>query len=239
MERLGLRPAPISTQIISRDRHASLICDIALVASTIEKIATEIRHRSRTEVGEFSEAFKKGQKGSSAMPHKKNPILSENLTGLARLMRSYVVPALEDVTLWHERDISHSSVERVILPGATTLLDFSLRRLTSVLDGLVVDEKALQQNLELSDGRHQSQFLLLALIKEGRSREDAYELVQKVAFDSRESDRPFLEVAAEACNLELDESAQVGEVDRIFGRVFGEKSKTDSPSRRQDRQGKD
>ncbi len=221
MRRLGLEVADFSTQIISRDRHASLVCDLAILGSTIEKIATEIRHRARTEVAEFAEAFFEGQKGSSAMPHKKNPVLSENLTGLARLLRSYTIPALENVALWHERDISHSSVERVILPDATAIADFALRRLRGVLENLVVDEEALRDNLATSGGRHHSQFVLLKLIKAGYSREDAYALVQRAAFEAEGGDESFLEIARQSCDVNLEEGADpLRQVDRIFARIF-------------------
>lgn len=226
MERLDLRPAPFSTQIISRDRHASLVADIGLVAASLEKFATEIRLRSRTEVGEFQEAFRDGQKGSSAMPHKKNPVLSENVTGLARMIRSKVVPAMENVALWHERDISHSSVERDILPNATGLLDFALRRITGVIDGLVIDEEALRRNLEDSGGHHISQYVLLELIKQGHSRGDAYVMVQKAAFEAEKSGESLVEAAEREHDLSLPpvEADQffLEHVEEIFQRVFSD-----------------
>jgi len=179
--RLGLRPEPIATQVIPRDRHAHFFTRLAVVAGTCERIATEIRHLQRTEVGEVLEPFGRGQKGSSAMPHKRNPILVENLTGLARLVRSYAVAALENMALWHERDISHSSVERVIAPDATIVLDFMLTRLTGVIEGLEVRPEAMMQNLERLGGAVCSEQVLLALVRRGVRRDDAYRLVQRHA----------------------------------------------------------
>ncbi len=224
MQRLDLTPATISTQIISRDRHASLVADLALVAASLEKFATEIRLRSRTEVGEFQEAFRDGQKGSSAMPHKKNPVLSENVTGLARMIRSKVIPVMENVALWHERDISHSSVERDILPNATGLLDFALRRITGVIDGLVIDEEALRRNCASSGGHHVSQYVLLELIKEGHSRSDAYEMVQQAAFEAEKTGESLVDAAEREHGLALPpvdtDQFYLEQVDQIFGRVF-------------------
>jgi adenylosuccinate lyase len=179
--RLGLTPEPIATQVIPRDRHAHFFTRLAVVAGTCERIATEIRHLQRTEVGEVLEPFGRGQKGSSAMPHKRNPILVENLTGLARLVRSYALAALENMALWHERDISHSSVERVIAPDATMVLDFMLARLTGVIDELEVRPEAMAKNLERLGGAVCSEQVLLALVRRGVRRDDAYRLVQRHA----------------------------------------------------------
>ena len=183
-EKLGLVPEPVSTQIIPRDRHAAFFMTLALIAAGIERLATEIRHLQRSEVREAEEYFSPGQKGSSAMPHKRNPVLSENLTGLARLVRSHVTPALENVALWHERDISHSAVERVIAPDATIALDFALARLTGLVDRLVVYPERMHANLELLGGLVDSQRVLLALTQKGMSREDAYRVVQGHAMAS-------------------------------------------------------
>ncbi len=175
-KKLGLRPEPISTQVIPRDRHAAFFATLAVIASSVERVATEIRHLQRTEVLEAEEFFAEGQKGSSAMPHKRNPVLSENLTGLARLVRGYAIPAMENVALWHERDISHSSVERMIGPDATVTLDFALSRLTGVIAGLVVYPERMQANMDRLGGLIHSQRVLLALTNAGVSREDAYRL---------------------------------------------------------------
>lgn len=193
-EKLGLAVEPVSTQIIPRDRHAMFFATLAVVASSVENLATEIRHLQRTEVREAEEFFSPGQKGSSAMPHKRNPVLSENLTGLARLVRSAVMPALENVALWHERDISHSAVERVIAPDAAILLDFALNRLNGVMDKLRVYPKRMQENLESLRGLVFSQHVLLALTQAGMSREHAYRIVQEHAMAVWEgkSDRDFL-----------------------------------------------
>ena len=180
-EKLGLMPEPVSTQVIPRDRHAAFFMTLALIAAGIERLATEIRHLQRTELREAEEYFAPGQKGSSAMPHKRNPVLSENLTGLARLIRSHVTPALENVALWHERDISHSAVERIIAPDATIALDFALARLTGLIDRLVVYPERMRENLESLGGLVDSQRVLLALTQAGMSREDAYRLVQSHA----------------------------------------------------------
>lgn len=193
-EKLGLAIEPISTQVIPRDRHAMFFATLAVVASSIENLATEIRHLQRTEVREVEEFFSPGQKGSSAMPHKRNPILSENLTGLARLIRSAVTPALEDVTLWHERDISHSAVERVIAPDATCLVDFALHRLNGVMDKLLIYPKRMKQNLESLRGLIFSQPVMLALTEAGMSREYAYRLVQEHAMKVWENDEEFLDL---------------------------------------------
>ena len=190
-EQLGLKTEPISTQIIPRDRHGFFFAVLGVIASQMEALATEVRHLQRSEVGEAEEFFSKGQKGSSAMPHKRNPVLSENLTGLARLIRSHVTPALENIALWHERDISHSSVERAIAPDATIHLDFALARLTKVIDQLVVYPEKMMANLEKTNGLFNSQRVLLALTQKGVSREDAYRLVQENAMKSWHDQLPF------------------------------------------------
>ncbi|MGC6526592.1 MAG: adenylosuccinate lyase [Paracoccaceae bacterium] len=231
-EKLGLEPEPISTQVIPRDRHAAFFANLGVVASSIENIATEIRHMQRTEVLEAEEFFSKGQKGSSAMPHKRNPVLTENLTGLARLVRAAVVPALENVALWHERDISHSSVERNIGPDATVTLDFALVRLTQVIDKLVVYPENMRNNMNKFRGLVMSQRVLLALTQAGVSREDAYRLVQRNAMKVWEDDKDFqtelladLDVMSVLSAEEVREKFDIGyhtkHVDTIFGRVFG------------------
>ncbi len=191
MDQLGLRKANISTQTLQRDRHAYYLSVIALIGATMEKIATEIRHLQRTEVSEVSEYFTLGQKGSSAMPHKQNPITSENITGLARILRSYVTPALEDVSLWHERDISHSSVERIILPDATTVLDYMLNRYQSTLERLLVYPERMLKNIQLTNGVIFSQRVLQALIDKGLSREEAYDFIQPYALEAYQSSQSF------------------------------------------------
>jgi adenylosuccinate lyase len=232
-KRLGLKPAPISTQVLQRDRHAEFFSTLAIIGATAEKIATEIRHLQRTEVLEAMEPFGKGQKGSSAMPHKKNPILSENITGLARLLRGYCVSALENVALWHERDISHSSVERVIGPDATTALDFMLARLTGIIDGLVVFPENIRRNLELTRGLWHSQNVLLALVEKGIARDTAYAWVQRNALKVWEEnadfkqllkrDRDIMKAIGKAGIDELfDLSHHLSHVDTIFERVFHE-----------------
>ncbi|MEM8775112.1 MAG: adenylosuccinate lyase [Pseudomonadota bacterium] len=232
--KLGLEPEPISTQVIPRDRHAAFFAALGVVASSIENIATEIRHMQRTEVLEGEEFFSKGQKGSSAMPHKRNPVLTENLTGLARLVRSMVIPAMENVTLWHERDISHSSVERNIGPDATVTLDFALVRLTSVIDKMVVYPENMLANMNKFRGLVMSQRVLLALTQAGVSREDAYRLVQRNAMKVWEEGRDFQselladeEVTAALSAKEIKEKFDLGyhtkHVDTIFKRVFGSK----------------
>ncbi|HUF87625.1 MAG TPA: adenylosuccinate lyase [Thermohalobaculum sp.] len=232
-DRLGLAPEPVSTQVIPRDRHAMYFATLGVVASSIERLATEIRHLQRTEVLEAEEYFAPGQKGSSAMPHKRNPVLSENLTGLARLVRACVIPALENVALWHERDISHSSVERNIGPDATVTLDFALARLTGVIDRLIVYPERMRANLERLGGLVHSQRVLLALTQKGASREDAYRLVQRNAMKVWEEGADFLaelaadpEVGAVLSEAELaglfDLAHHTRHVDTIFARVFGE-----------------
>src|SRR6188472_3005324 len=187
-QKLGLKPEPVSTQVIPRDRHAMYFATLGVIASSVERLATEIRHLQRTEVLEVEEYFAPGQKGSSAMPHKRNPVLTENLTGLARMVRSYALPAMEDVALWHERDISHSSVERFIGPDATITLDFALARLTGLIEKLVVYPERMLANLERTGGLVHSQRVLLALTQAGLSREDSYSLVQRNAMKVWESD---------------------------------------------------
>ncbi|MCX7634874.1 MAG: adenylosuccinate lyase [Syntrophales bacterium] len=232
-QRLGLRPAPVSTQIVQRDRHAEYFTTLAIIASSLEKFAVEIRHLQRTEVREAEEYFSPGQKGSSAMPHKRNPILSENLTGLARLMRSYALAALEDVALWHERDISHSSVERVIGPDATILLDFMLARFTDLVDRLVVYPERMRENLQMTRGVIFSQMVMLKLVEAGMSREEAYALVQRYAMEAwlEEKDFQTLITGDEAVTSRLSGEEISGlfrvenflkHVDYTFSRVFGE-----------------
>ena len=229
---LGLFPEPISTQVIPRDRHAAFFAALGVVASSIENVSTEIRHMQRTEVLEAAEFFSMGQKGSSAMPHKKNPVLTENLTGLARLVRMTVVPAMENVALWHERDISHSSVERNIGPDATITLDFALARLTSVIDKLLVYPDNMMANMNKFPGLVMSQRVLLALTQAGTSREDAYRLVQRNALKVWETGCDFKEelladeevVAAlgvEQIEANFDLGYHTKHVDTIFKRVFG------------------
>ncbi|HHI96294.1 MAG TPA: adenylosuccinate lyase [Thermodesulfatator atlanticus] len=232
-EKMGLKPAPVSNQVIQRDRYAEYLASLAVLAGTVEKIATEIRHLQRTEVLEAEEFFAKGQKGSSAMPHKRNPILSENLCGLARLVRGYLMPALENDALWHERDISHSSVERVIVPDATTLADFMLKRLTRMLDKLIVYPERMKRNLNLLRGLIFSQPLLLALTEKGLPRQEAYALVQRRAMEVWEDEKKsFPEVVRQAPEitkyLSEEELARLFDlkyylrhVDTIFKRVFG------------------
>ena len=233
--KLGLVPEPISTQVIPRDRHAAYFATLAVVASSIERLATEIRHLQRTEVLEAEEPFDVGQKGSSAMPHKRNPILTENLTGLARLIRSAVIPALENVALWHERDISHSSVERAIAPDTTVHLDFALRRLAGVIERLVVYPQNMARNLERLGGLVHSQRVLLALTQKDLSREDAYAAVQRNAMKVWRGEGAFLDllkadtqVRQHLSDAELTELFEPGfhfsHVDAIFERVFGRES---------------
>ena len=231
-KRLKLKPEPISTQVIPRDRHAMYFAALAVVAGSVERLATEIRHLQRTEVLEAEEHFSKGQKGSSAMPHKRNPVLSENITGLARLVRGYALPALEDVALWHERDISHSSVERVIGPDATIALDFALSRLTEIIKGLIVYPERMRANLDRLGGLVHSQRVLLALTGAGVPREDAYRLVQKNAMKVWEGGGDFLEalladadvtkaLSADEIRAQFDLGYHTKHVDTIFTRVFG------------------
>jgi adenylosuccinate lyase len=194
LARLGLKPEPVATQVVPRDRHAEYLCALALSAGAVERLAVELRHLQRTEVAETEEPFGRGQKGSSAMPHKRNPVLSENITGLARLVRAYAGAGLEDIALWHERDISHSSVERVVFPDATIALHFMLRRLGSLLEGLVVHRGRVRENLDRTRGLVYSQKVLLALMDKGLGRLDAYRLVQRNAMKAFEEGRPFGDV---------------------------------------------
>jgi len=231
-EKLGLRPAPVSSQIVQRDRHAEFFTTLAIIASSLDKFAQEIRLLQRTEVREAEEYFSPGQKGSSAMPHKRNPVLSENISGLARLVRSYAVAALEDVALWHERDISHSSVERVIGPDATIVLDFMLGRFTGMIDKLVVYPERMLVNLNMTHGVIFSQMVLLSLIEKGTTREDAYAIVQKSAMKSWLEGIEFKALLAqdEIVKKHLNEKDLDGifnvnnflkNLDFIFNRVFG------------------
>jgi adenylosuccinate lyase len=232
--KLGLSVEPVSTQVIPRDRHAMYFATLGVIASSVERLATEIRHLQRTEVLEAEEYFSPGQKGSSAMPHKRNPVLTENLTGLARMVRGYVTPALENVALWHERDISHSSVERYIGPDATITLDFALHRLTGVIEKLLVYPARMQKNLDKMGGLVHSQRVLLALTQAGVSREDAYRLVQRNAMKVWDSDGALslmellkgdAEVSAALTPAEIEDKFDLGyhfkHVDTIFERVFG------------------
>jgi adenylosuccinate lyase len=234
-EKMGLAVEPVSTQVIPRDRHAMFFATLAVIASSIERLATEIRHLQRSEVLEAEEFFSEGQKGSSAMPHKRNPVLSENLTGLARMVRAYALPALENVALWHERDISHSSVERMIGPDATVTLDFALARLTGVVDKLVVYPENMRRNLDRLGGLVHSQRVMLALTQKGVSREDAYRLVQRNAMPVWRGQGDFLtllkadsEVAQRLSETELqtcfDLDYHFKHVDTIFRRVFGDRA---------------
>ena len=232
--KLGLAVEPVSTQVIPRDRHAMYFATLGVIASSVERLAIEVRHLQRTEVLEAEEYFAPGQKGSSAMPHKRNPVLTENLTGLARMVRGYVVPAMENVALWHERDISHSSVERYIGPDATITLDFALGRLTGVIDKLLVYPVRMQKNLDKMGGLVHSQRVLLALTQAGVSREDSYRLVQRNAMKVWESDGELsllellkgdAEVTAALSVAEIEDKFDLGyhlkHVDTIFERVFG------------------
>jgi adenylosuccinate lyase len=229
---MGLTVEPISTQIIPRDRHAMFFATLGVIASSMERLAVEIRHLQRTEVLEAEEFFSEKQKGSSAMPHKRNPVLSENITGLARMVRAYALPAMENVALWHERDISHSSVERMIGPDATVTLDFALNRLAGVIDKLLVYPANMQKNMDRLGGLIHSQRVLIALTQKGVSREDAYRLVQKNAMKVWAGDGDFLthlkadpEVTAKLSAAELEANFDLGHhhkhVDTIFKRVFG------------------
>lgn len=231
-EAMGLKAEPVSTQVIPRDRHAMYFATLGVIASSVERLATEIRHLQRTEVLEAEEYFSPGQKGSSAMPHKRNPVLTENLTGLARMVRSYAMPAMENVALWHERDISHSSVERMIGPDATVTLDFALVRLTGVIDKLLVYPKTMMKNLHKFRGLVHSQRVLLALTQAGLSREDSYRLVQRNAMKVWEQGKDFLEelladpevrtaLSEEDIREKFDLGYHTKHVDTIFARVFG------------------
>jgi adenylosuccinate lyase len=229
---MGLAVEPVSTQVIPRDRHAMYFATLGVVASSIERVATEIRHLQRTEVLEAEEYFSPGQKGSSAMPHKRNPVLSENLVGLARMVRAYVTPAMEDVALWHERDISHSSVERMIGPDATATLDFAINRLAGIIDRLIVYPDAMRRNLDRLGGLVHSQRILLALTQKGVSREDAYAMVQRNAMKAWRGEGDFLDLlkadpdvgkvlTAKELAASFDLDFHFAHVDTIFRRVFG------------------
>lgn len=229
-DKLGLSPALISTQIIQRDRHAHYVTTLALVASSLDKFATEIRGLQRTEIREVEERFSKGQKGSSAMPHKRNPITSERVAGLARVLRGHATAALEDVALWHERDISHSSVERIILPDSTILLDYMLEKMVRLMEGLVVYPQRMEANLEMTLGLMFSQKVMLALVKKGVLRETAYGWVQKNAMESWDSQRPFKELILEDMDIMalltadeiedlFDYQAYLSQVDYLFSRA--------------------
>jgi adenylosuccinate lyase len=230
--KMGLKVEPVSTQVIPRDRHAAFFCTLGVVASSLERLAVEIRHLQRTEVLEAEEYFSPGQKGSSAMPHKRNPVLTENVTGLARMVRSYAIPAMENVALWHERDISHSSVERYIGPDATITLDFALARMAGVIEKLVVYPERMQKNLDATHGLVHSQRVLLALTQAGLAREDSYRLVQKNAMRAWNGEGDLLtllkadpEVSKALGNDKLEAMFDLGyhlkQVDTIFKRVFG------------------
>jgi adenylosuccinate lyase len=230
-KRLGLKAAPVSTQVIQRDRHAEFVCSLALIGSSLEKFATEIRNLQRTEIGEMMEGFAKGQKGSSAMPHKRNPITAERITGIARLLRGYAVPAMENVPLWHERDIAHSSVERIILPDATIVLDYGLQKFIGLLKGLVVDEKRMLENIYYRGGLVFSQRVLLKLTGPVGSREQAYQMVQRNAMAAHSGIGLFrdlilkdTEIMAYLNQSEVDECFELSYytryVDKIFTRVF-------------------
>ena len=232
-ERLGLTVEPVSSQVIPRDRHAVFFATLGIIASSVERLALEIRHLQRTEVREVEEVFSAGQKGSSSMPHKRNPVLSENLTGLARIVRGYVIPAMENVALWHERDISHSSVERIIGPDATVTLDFALARLTGLIENLVVYPQAMQANLDQLGGLINSQRVLLALTQAGLSREEAYDLVQKHAMSVWQDGGQLLDrlkadaavtavLSADALEALFDLAYHTKHVGTIFARVFGQ-----------------
>ena len=229
--RLGLKPAPVSSQVIQRDRHAEFFSTLAIIAGTIDKIATEIRHLQRTEVLEAEEFFSKGQKGSSAMPHKRNPIVSEQMSGLARVVRANAFAAMENIPLWHERDISHSSVERVIGPDSTILIHYMLKKMTKLMDGLIVYPENMMRNLEKTGGLIYSQSVLLALVRKGITREEAYKLVQKNAMQSWTTGKGFLKLLKKDKDIkkllsvaEIDETfklkTQFKNIDRSFKRVF-------------------
>ena len=233
-KKMGLAIEPVSTQVIPRDRHAMFFATLAVVASSLERLALEIRHLQRTEVMEAEEYFSEGQKGSSAMPHKRNPVLAENLTGLARMVRAFALPAMEDVALWHERDISHSSVERYIGPDATITLDFALARATQIIDKLVVYPERMKANLEKTRGLVHSQRVLLALTQKGLSREEAYALVQRNAMKSVEGKGLLLDLLKADADVTrvlmgkelealFDLDFHLKYVDAIFDRVFGAK----------------
>jgi adenylosuccinate lyase len=217
-EKMGLRPEPVSTQVIPRDRHAMYFATLAVIASSLERLAVEIRHLQRTEVLEAEEFFSAGQKGSSAMPHKRNPVLSENITGLARMVRAYALPAMEDVALWHERDISHSSVERMIGPDATVTLDFALARMTGLIENLVVYPENMARNLDRLGGLVHSQRVLLALVDKGLTREDAYRAVQRNAMRVWQEGGDFL--ALLKADPEVSKALSAGELEALFDLAY-------------------
>ena len=232
-KRLGLEPEPVATQVIQRDRHAEFMTSLALIAACVEKIAVEIRHLQRTEVLEAEEPFSAGQKGSSAMPHKRNPVGSENLSGLARLVRSNAIAALEDIALWHERDISHSSVERIIIPDSTILVDYMLDRMTGILRDLHIYPQKMQENIDKSYGLYNSQRVMLALVEKGVSREDAYSLVQRNAMESWSKRVSFMKLLQKDSDISaylspreietlFDLKYYLRHIDFIFRRVFNE-----------------
>jgi len=232
--RLGLRPAPVSTQIIQRDRHAEFLTTLAIIASSLDKFATEIRHLQRTEVLEAEEFFEKGQKGSSAMPHKRNPIRSENVSGLARVIRANAMASLENVALWHERDISHSSVERVIIPDSCILIDFMLARITNIIDKLLVYPDNMRKNLEKTKGMTSSEAILLELVGKGLTREDAYKIVQRNAMKVWEDEADFretllsdTEVSSRLSEVELDNCFDLKHHLRFVGEIFQRAEITD------------
>jgi adenylosuccinate lyase len=231
-KKLGLRPEPVATQVVQRDRHAEYLTTLALIAASVEKIATEIRHLQRTEVLEVEEPFMAGQKGSSAMPHKRNPVGCENLSGLARLVRTNAMAALENIALWHERDISHSSVERLIIPDSSILVDYMLHRLKGILEGLHVYPKRMKENMAKSYGLYTSQRVLLALLDKNLDREKAYSIVQRDAMKSWEEESDFKKILLKDKEVKKYLTAkEIGEifdlkyylknVDYIFKRVFG------------------
>jgi len=233
LKRLGLRAEPVATQVVQRDRHAEYLSTLALIAASIEKIAVEIRHLQRTEVLEAEEPFTPGQKGSSAMPHKRNPVGCENLSGLARIVRANASASLENIALWHERDISHSSVERVIIPDSTILVDYMINRLNSILKGLIVYPKRMKENMGLSYGLYNSQRVLLSLIEKGLSREDAYQVVQGTAMESWKKRLPFKSLLLKNKTIRkylspkeikeiFDLDYYLKNIDYIFRRVFGD-----------------
>ena len=237
--RLGLKPEPVATQVVQRDRHAQFMSVLAIIAASIEKIAVELRHLQRTEVLEAEEPFGSGQKGSSAMPHKRNPVGAENLSGLARIVRSNALAALENVALWHERDISHSSVERVIIPDSCILVDYMLARLTGILKGLVINPARMRRNMELSHGLHNSQRVLLALTEKGLSREDAYKIVQKNAMKSWKTGESFMKLLIRdkeagkylksgAIKELFEPGYYLRNIDYIFNRALGAETKDKS-----------
>ena len=226
-ERLGLEPAPVSTQILQRDRHAELLASLAVLASSLDKFALEIRHLARTEVREVEEPFGRGQKGSSAMPHKRNPVVAERICGLARVVRGAALVGFENVALWHERDISHSSAERIVIPDAFLALDYMLDRFAWLVEGLVVHPERMRRNLDASPGLYFSQRLLLALVDAGLGRDDAYRIVQQSAMRAWEEERPFREIVAADAEIGgridldtvFDLSAYTCHVDTVFDRL--------------------